>query len=185
MERHPSVRLCFLNRLILSHSQSTRPCRRFFKSTLMQPQASSKPTTMSYTVRTTTQKTSQDSSIHSPAMDKRRAHRPRVLWTRSHPRQKTRHRQCQRLSSLHLHLNPSPRTLTDTSSHALSPKHSHTQCSSSIPLIRLTCNVPKKTSLQDAFKLLSNPPEIYLGITSDDASIVYYKISQGIVKPPV
>ncbi|GLB35500.1 putative molybdopterin binding oxidoreductase [Lyophyllum shimeji] len=34
--------------------------------------------------------------------------------------------------------------------------------------------------LRDAFVLLSNPPEIYLAITSEDASIVYYKISQGI-----
>jgi len=39
--------------------------------------------------------------------------------------------------------------------------------------------------LQDAFKDLGNPKEIYLGITADDASIVYYKISQGIVKPPM
>ncbi|TFK34736.1 tRNA intron endonuclease [Crucibulum laeve] len=39
--------------------------------------------------------------------------------------------------------------------------------------------------LQTAFTLLSDPPEIYLAITSEDASIVYYKISRGIVKPPV
>jgi len=39
--------------------------------------------------------------------------------------------------------------------------------------------------LQQAFSLLSDPPEIYLAITSEDASIVYYKISLGIVKPPV
>ncbi|KAF5386986.1 hypothetical protein D9615_001967 [Tricholomella constricta] len=39
--------------------------------------------------------------------------------------------------------------------------------------------------LQDAFTLLENPAGIYLAITSEDASIVYYKISQGIVKPPV
>ncbi|KAF8061664.1 tRNA intron endonuclease [Lyophyllum atratum] len=39
--------------------------------------------------------------------------------------------------------------------------------------------------LRDAFTLLSDPPEIYLAITSEDASIVYYKISQGIVKPLV
>ncbi|KAF8157964.1 tRNA intron endonuclease [Crassisporium funariophilum] len=29
------------------------------------------------------------------------------------------------------------------------------------------------------------PPFIFLAITSQDASIVYYKLSQGIVKPPV
>ncbi|RDB24288.1 tRNA-splicing endonuclease subunit SEN15 [Hypsizygus marmoreus] len=39
--------------------------------------------------------------------------------------------------------------------------------------------------LENAFTLLSNPAEIYLAITSEDASIVYYKISTGIVKPPV
>ncbi|KAF8229559.1 hypothetical protein L208DRAFT_165560 [Tricholoma matsutake] len=39
--------------------------------------------------------------------------------------------------------------------------------------------------LKTAFELLSSPPEIYLAITSEDASIVYYKISLGIVKPPV
>ncbi|KAJ7274127.1 hypothetical protein C8J57DRAFT_1314720 [Mycena rebaudengoi] len=36
-----------------------------------------------------------------------------------------------------------------------------------------------------AFPLLSDPPEIYLAITSDDASLVYYKISGGFVKPQV
>ncbi|KIM89210.1 hypothetical protein PILCRDRAFT_95170 [Piloderma croceum F 1598] len=39
--------------------------------------------------------------------------------------------------------------------------------------------------LHDAFKELQFPKEIYLAITSEDASIVYYKISRGIVKPPV
>ncbi|KAF9013127.1 tRNA intron endonuclease [Cyathus striatus] len=39
--------------------------------------------------------------------------------------------------------------------------------------------------LQTAFKLLAEPEEIYLAVTSEDASIVYYKISLGIVKPPV
>ncbi|KAJ3568253.1 hypothetical protein NP233_g5839 [Leucocoprinus birnbaumii] len=37
--------------------------------------------------------------------------------------------------------------------------------------------------LEDAFTSLRKPPEIYLAITSADASIVYYKISAGIVKP--
>ncbi|PFH51246.1 hypothetical protein AMATHDRAFT_75093 [Amanita thiersii Skay4041] len=36
-----------------------------------------------------------------------------------------------------------------------------------------------KTALAD----LSSPPAIYLAITTDDSSIVYYKISDGIVKP--
>lgn len=39
--------------------------------------------------------------------------------------------------------------------------------------------------LQTAFKELDNPPEIYVAITSEDASIVYYKLSLGIVKPLV
>jgi tRNA-splicing endonuclease subunit Sen15 len=42
-----------------------------------------------------------------------------------------------------------------------------------------------RNRLKAAFELLSNPPEIFLAITSQDASIVYYKISLGIVKPPV
>ncbi|KAH8831250.1 tRNA intron endonuclease [Flagelloscypha sp. PMI_526] len=37
--------------------------------------------------------------------------------------------------------------------------------------------------LDEAFTGLGNPSEIYLAITSDDASIVYYKISPGFVKP--
>lgn len=41
------------------------------------------------------------------------------------------------------------------------------------------------TRLQNAFKDLQNPKELYLAITTEDASVVYYKISQGIVKPPV
>ncbi|KAJ7909695.1 hypothetical protein B0H13DRAFT_1616314, partial [Mycena leptocephala] len=39
--------------------------------------------------------------------------------------------------------------------------------------------------LKTAFAQLSDPPEIYLAITSDDVSIVYYKISRGIIKPQV
>ncbi|KAJ7098177.1 tRNA intron endonuclease [Mycena belliarum] len=39
--------------------------------------------------------------------------------------------------------------------------------------------------LKTAFTQLSDPPEIYLAITSDDASIVYYKLSRGIVKPQI
>ncbi|KAJ7274114.1 hypothetical protein C8J57DRAFT_1314689, partial [Mycena rebaudengoi] len=39
--------------------------------------------------------------------------------------------------------------------------------------------------LTTAFTSLSDPPEIYLAITSDDASLVYYKISRGFVKPQV
>ncbi|TFK27555.1 hypothetical protein FA15DRAFT_701763 [Coprinopsis marcescibilis] len=38
--------------------------------------------------------------------------------------------------------------------------------------------------LKGAFHRL-NTEDIYLAITSEDASIVYYKLSNGIVKPPV
>lgn len=37
--------------------------------------------------------------------------------------------------------------------------------------------------LTQSFKELSNPGEIYVGITCEDASIVYYKLSRGVVKP--
>ncbi|KAF9466225.1 tRNA intron endonuclease [Collybia nuda] len=59
---------------------------------------------------------------------------------------------------------------------------------SEITLHVVPCTLSETISfawLTNAFKLLSNPPEIYLAITSEDASIVYYKISAGIVKPPV
>ncbi|KAL9711357.1 hypothetical protein Ac2012v2_005902 [Leucoagaricus gongylophorus] len=39
--------------------------------------------------------------------------------------------------------------------------------------------------LDDAFTSLGKPSEIYLAITSEDASIVYYKISSGVVKPSI
>ncbi|KAG8856445.1 hypothetical protein FRB96_006411 [Tulasnella sp. 330] len=40
--------------------------------------------------------------------------------------------------------------------------------------------------LNAIFDEVSPPPaEIYLGITSDDSSIVYYRLSKGIVKPPI
>ncbi|KAJ7643969.1 tRNA intron endonuclease [Roridomyces roridus] len=39
--------------------------------------------------------------------------------------------------------------------------------------------------LMKAFSQLGDPPEIYLAITSDDASLVYYKLSRGIVKPHI
>ncbi|KAH9949854.1 tRNA intron endonuclease [Amylocystis lapponica] len=39
--------------------------------------------------------------------------------------------------------------------------------------------------LQNAFEELNKPPQVYLAINSEDSSIVYYKISPGIVKPPI
>ena len=43
----------------------------------------------------------------------------------------------------------------------------------------------KLRRLHDAFRELGSPPQIYLAINTDDSSIVYYKISSGIVKPTV
>ena len=37
----------------------------------------------------------------------------------------------------------------------------------------------------DAFEDLGRPPQVYLAINSDDSNIVYYKLSPGIVKPPL
>ncbi|KAL6302855.1 tRNA intron endonuclease [Sparassis latifolia] len=39
--------------------------------------------------------------------------------------------------------------------------------------------------LQSAFEELGQPSEIYLGINAQDSSVVYYKLSPGIVKPAV
>ncbi|THU91144.1 hypothetical protein K435DRAFT_674626 [Dendrothele bispora CBS 962.96] len=39
--------------------------------------------------------------------------------------------------------------------------------------------------ISDVFKALSNPESIYLAIATEDSSIVYYKLSSGIVKPVV
>lgn len=48
------------------------------------------------------------------------------------------------------------------------------------------CSLAETVSLaflQQAFSALSDPPEIYLAVNAEDSSIVYYKISAGIVKP--
>lgn len=39
--------------------------------------------------------------------------------------------------------------------------------------------------LKSAFGELDNPGEIFLAICAEDSSIVYYKLSAGINKPPV
>ncbi|EPT05158.1 hypothetical protein FOMPIDRAFT_1045220 [Fomitopsis schrenkii] len=52
----------------------------------------------------------------------------------------------------------------------------------------IPCSLSESLSigwLHDAFRELGGPPQIYLAINTDDSSIVYYKISSGIVKPPV
>jgi len=51
------------------------------------------------------------------------------------------------------------------------------------------CSLGESLSIQwlnAIFDEVSPPPaEIYLGITSEDSSIVYYRLSKGIVKPPM
>ncbi|KAJ3865792.1 tRNA intron endonuclease [Lentinula novae-zelandiae] len=50
------------------------------------------------------------------------------------------------------------------------------------------CSLAESISLawiQDVFAALVNPPSIYLAVVSDDSSIVYYKLSSGIVKPSI
>ncbi|KAI0709052.1 tRNA intron endonuclease [Earliella scabrosa] len=39
--------------------------------------------------------------------------------------------------------------------------------------------------IRTTFKELGGPPHVYLAINTEDSSIVYYKISPGIVKPPL
>ncbi|KAF9493595.1 hypothetical protein BDN71DRAFT_1394618, partial [Pleurotus eryngii] len=65
----------------------------------------------------------------------------------------------------------------------LNANNTHTQIASVVP-----CTLSELISLEwldNAFVSLGDPPEVYVAITSDDSSIVYYKISRGIVKPPL
>ncbi|KAI0831158.1 tRNA intron endonuclease [Trametes gibbosa] len=39
--------------------------------------------------------------------------------------------------------------------------------------------------IRTTFQELGSPPHLYLAINTEDSSIVYYKISPGIVKPPL
>jgi tRNA-splicing endonuclease subunit Sen15 len=39
--------------------------------------------------------------------------------------------------------------------------------------------------LKSAFNELDDPGEVFLAICAEDSSIVYYKLSMGINKPPV
>ncbi|KAF8215077.1 tRNA intron endonuclease [Mycena galopus ATCC 62051] len=74
--------------------------------------------------------------------------------------------------------------LEDISRAAISGKKPGTDAT----LYVVPCSLAETLSfgwLKMAFTLLSNPAEIFLAITSDDASIVYYKLSRGIVKPHV
>ncbi|KAL4255205.1 SEN15 family protein [Pleurotus pulmonarius] len=51
--------------------------------------------------------------------------------------------------------------------------------------VLFTLNNGLMLRLENAFVSLADPPEVYLAITTEDSSIVYYKISRGIVKPPL
>jgi len=50
------------------------------------------------------------------------------------------------------------------------------------------CSLSESISIswvQNAFEELGSPSEIYVAINANDSSVVYYKLSPGIVKPPV
>jgi len=50
----------------------------------------------------------------------------------------------------------------------------------------LPCSLTESLSMSlinAAFSELGDPPELYMAITSEDSSVVYYKFSTGIVKP--
>ena len=73
-----------------------------------------------------------------------------------------------------------------SSTSSLAHWQNHYQFHGLYPIsFKVNPSINHSVRLQDAFKDLGNPKEIYLGITADDSSIVYYKISQGIVKPPM
>ncbi|KAG8986515.1 hypothetical protein FRB90_003955 [Tulasnella sp. 427] len=54
--------------------------------------------------------------------------------------------------------------------------------------IVVPCSLSEDLSIEwinTVFENVSPPPgEVYMGIVSDDSSIVYYKLSKGMVKPP-
>ncbi|EKM51852.1 uncharacterized protein PHACADRAFT_199356 [Phanerochaete carnosa HHB-10118-sp] len=50
------------------------------------------------------------------------------------------------------------------------------------------CSLAESLSIEwfhQAFSDLGRPPHIYLAICAEDSNIVYYKLSPGIIKPPV
>ncbi|KAJ3788168.1 tRNA intron endonuclease, partial [Lentinula aff. detonsa] len=52
----------------------------------------------------------------------------------------------------------------------------------------IPCSLAESISIawiQNVFSALENPHSIYLAVVSDDSSIVYYKLSPGIVKPSI
>ncbi|KAI8998772.1 tRNA intron endonuclease [Trametes punicea] len=56
------------------------------------------------------------------------------------------------------------------------------------PLSVVPCSLSESLStdwIRTTFRELGGPPHVYLAINTEDSSIVYYKISPGIVKPPL
>jgi len=53
--------------------------------------------------------------------------------------------------------------------------------------IIVPCSLSESLSMTwvtNVFKELNDTPDLYLGILSEDSSVVYYRLSSGIVKPP-
>ena len=53
------------------------------------------------------------------------------------------------------------------------------------PLDYLALQRDLSVRLKSAFSELDNPGDVFLAMCSEDSSIVYYKLSEGINKPPV
>ncbi|KAJ4471665.1 tRNA intron endonuclease [Lentinula lateritia] len=71
---------------------------------------------------------------------------------------------------------------------ALQGRRPRTAADADLLLHIVPCSLAESISLawiQDVFAALANPPSIYLAVVSDDSSIVYYKLSSGIVKPSI
>jgi len=64
--------------------------------------------------------------------------------------------------------------------------HTHTTLQQNTAACVFPCSLSESLStalIESAFSELGDPPEMYVAITSEDSSIVYYKFSTGIVKP--
>ncbi|KAJ4479101.1 tRNA intron endonuclease [Lentinula aciculospora] len=71
---------------------------------------------------------------------------------------------------------------------ALQGRRPKTATDADLLLHVVPCSLAESISLawiQNIFTALTNPPSIYLAVVSDDSSIVYYKLSSGIVKPSI
>ncbi|EIM80789.1 uncharacterized protein STEHIDRAFT_67816 [Stereum hirsutum FP-91666 SS1] len=56
------------------------------------------------------------------------------------------------------------------------------------PSCVVPCSLAESLSiawLKSAYAELGDPEEIFLAILADDSSIVYYKLSKGLTKPPI